>query len=173
MYDIKDVISRMKYILSVDTNKDLAKSLNVSYNTLNTWIKRSRLPQDIILEFANRYNCSLDYLLLGKNIDNNLKNRDNTLFKDDMNIFKYYGNLENIEINNSNSYLLLELDVDILHSGGIYLLEKKGVFTVCRCYFNIFNNSVSIKCSIDIEATIDLIEFKEINRGAIVNISQY
>jgi len=170
MYDIKDVISRMKYILSVDTNKDLAKSLNVSYNTLNTWIKRSRLPQDVILEFSNRYNCSLDYLLLGKNIDNTFKNKDDTLFKDNTNIFKYYGKIDNFEIDNRNSYLLLELDADKLHSGGIYLLEKNGVFTVCRCYFNIFNNSVSIKCSIDIEATIDLREFKEINRGAIVNI---
>ena len=67
MYLIKDVILKMKKIAGVDSNIELSKYLNISYNTLNTWIKRGKLPQETILSFCEQNNCSLDYLLLNKN----------------------------------------------------------------------------------------------------------
>ena len=87
LYNIKEVIEKMKQIANIDSNVQLAKIFNVSYNTLNTWIKREKFPQEILIEFVKKYNCSLDYLVLNKKtpIDTSSSTEPES------NIFQYFG----------------------------------------------------------------------------------
>ncbi len=70
MDSIDNILKRLKEFFKVEKNIELAKALNISYNTLNTWLKRKRIPQDFLVNLAIKYNLSLDWLLLGKESQN-------------------------------------------------------------------------------------------------------
>jgi hypothetical protein len=170
MYDIKDVINKMKLIANIDSNANLARLLDISYNTLNTWLKRHKFPQEILIAFCKEYNCSLDYLLLNKDTKVNLFNQDNNTanYPKNADNFTYYGNISNIpELNTPTT---LTLDKEKLHSNSYYLLFKENIYTVALCKFDIFNNTVSI--TIDSNTNILPLEiFNTINKGLIINYS--
>jgi hypothetical protein len=172
MYDIKKVINKMKQIANIDSNASLARLLNISYNTLNTWIKRHKLPQEVILSFCKKYNCSLDYLLLEDNnnptlfINNTIKNNNET---SEIYSFIYYGDIKNEQ--NFNKPLELTINTTLMHSNSYYLLNKENIYLVAKCSFDIFDNIVYIENE-NITHKISLDNFKEINRGLITNIAQ-
>ena len=64
MYDIKRVIDKIKQIANLKSNADLARLLNISYNTLNTWIKRNSIPFNVITCVSQEFNISLNWLFL-------------------------------------------------------------------------------------------------------------
>lgn len=66
MDSAKLIIKRMCEVAKIANNKDLSDFLEVSYNTLNTWIKRDSIPMDKISEFVQKRQLSYDWLLTGK-----------------------------------------------------------------------------------------------------------
>ena len=177
MYDIKEVINKMKQIANIDSNASLARKLNISYNTLNTWIKRHKLPQEVILSFCKEYNCSLDYLLLEDNTNPTLfnSNQKDSIEKKNSNEtseiynFIYYGSIDNEQ--SFNKPLNLTINTTLIHSNSYYLLNKENIYLVAKCSFDIFDNIVYIENE-NITHKISLDNFKEINRGLITNITQ-
>lgn len=66
MDSAKLIIKRMCEVAKIANNKDLSDFLEVSYNTLNTWIKRDSIPMDKISEFVQKRQLSYDWFLTGK-----------------------------------------------------------------------------------------------------------
>ena len=62
MYDIKNVINNLKIISKSKNNTELAKKMEVGYDTLKAWIKRNTIGSsfDIIYKFCENNNYSLD-----------------------------------------------------------------------------------------------------------------
>ena len=55
------------------TQRDLAQNINESYNTLQSWINRDRLPNaEQAVKIAEALNTSVEFLVTGKS--NNRKN---------------------------------------------------------------------------------------------------
>ena len=49
------------------TQRDLAEKINESYNTLQSWINRDRLPNaEQAVKIANSLNTSVEFLVTGK-----------------------------------------------------------------------------------------------------------
>ena len=175
MYNIKNVINKMKQIAKIDSNASLARLLNISYNTLNTWIKRGKLPQEVIFSFCKEYECSLDYLLLENNnhdnfsilsseTPNNINNTNDDIYK-----FDYYGYIDDNQENSFNGYLELTINKKLMHSNSYYLLHKNSIFTIGLCRFDIFDNNVYIKLN-NIEHIVSLDNFNKLNKGLIIKI---
>jgi len=180
MYDVKDLIEKMKLAANINTNTDLAKELNVSYNTLNTWLKRKKLPQEVILNFANRYNISLDYLLLNKKLHEDSRNslfstmpdensENNTPATNDKRLisFTFYGEYEPLNIKPGN---ILELDSTLLHSNGHYLLKYDDIFFIAKVVLNIYTNRATVITSDNSQNYIDINSFKAHKIGIITDI---
>ena len=54
------------------TQKELAEKIGISYNTLQSWITKDRLPDaEQALKIAKQLNTSIEYLVTGKNEDKN------------------------------------------------------------------------------------------------------
>lgn len=64
MYDVKNVINNLKIISESKNNTELAKKMEVGYDTLKAWIKRNTIGSsfDIIYKFCENNNYSLDEL---------------------------------------------------------------------------------------------------------------
>ena len=75
MNNAKEIIARIKELKSLPTNTAVAQYLGVSYNTLNTWLKRKKIPDSIIKKVVQDEQISYDWLLENKkdghNEDNN------------------------------------------------------------------------------------------------------
>jgi len=169
LYDIKELIDKMRYLSNADSNVKLANFLNVSYNTLNTWIKRGKLPQDILIEFAKKHNCSLDYLVLNKEEQNTLSSNKTTLLNNTEllinNIFTYYGSFFALNINNGAKLIL---DTDTLHSNAYYLLKKDNIYFIAKVNLNIFTNRATIILN-DYIKELPIEEFNLLKQGLIVS----
>ena len=49
------------------TQKELAESINISYNTLQSWITKDRLPDaENAVKIADKLNTTVEYLVTGK-----------------------------------------------------------------------------------------------------------
>jgi len=66
MNQIKNILERLKIYFKANNNKELAKKIGVNYQTLNTWIKRNKIPYELLHEIGQNENISLDWLLTGK-----------------------------------------------------------------------------------------------------------
>ena len=165
MYNIKDIINRMKKVANIESNAALARELNVSYNTLNTWIKRNKFPQEILISFVKKYSTSLDYLIFGCNEqETNCLSKTNE-FKEN-NEYIYYGEFEPLNINRASK---LVLDSTLFHSGAFYLLLQKSVYYIAKVYFNPFESTATIKTPY-FNTTIKQEEFLKYNLGLIKDI---
>jgi hypothetical protein len=59
----KEFFSRLRLMLNVKNNIELASTLDVQYPTLNAWIKRNSIPFETILKNPNFDHISIDWLL--------------------------------------------------------------------------------------------------------------
>lgn len=66
MNNAKEIIARIKELKSLPTNTAVAQYLGVSYNTLNTWLKRKKIPDSIIKKVVQDEQISYDWLLENK-----------------------------------------------------------------------------------------------------------
>lgn len=61
----KNVKDELEYNLM--TQKELAESINISYNTLQSWITKDRLPDaEKAVNIAKKLNTTVEYLVTGK-----------------------------------------------------------------------------------------------------------
>ena len=70
------------------TQKDLAASINISYNTLQSWITKDRLPDaENAVKIARKLNTTVEYLVTGKktNITKEESRKAITKLKKEMN----------------------------------------------------------------------------------------
>jgi len=165
MYNIKDVIDKMKKILNINSNIELANYLKVSYNTLNTWIKRGKIPQETIYDFCQKQNCSFDYLLTNKNEPTLIPKDD---YKENNNseiTFKYYAFYNDFDIPYGAT---LYLSPTLTISNGIYLLKDKNIYLLAKCKIDIFNDKVTIIEKEKTISTIDLSKFNNIKKGLLI-----
>ena len=176
MYNVKELIEKMKHAAGIKTNTDLAKELEISYNTLNTWLKREKLPQETIYNFATKYNCSLDYLLLATNSP---INADTSLFSTNMTLntkttgtednsiskFTYYGEYDPLNIKPGDT---IELNSTLLHSNGHYLLKYDNIYFIAKVSLNIFTNIATISLD-NQQNSIEISTFLTHNIGIIRN----
>jgi len=65
MNNVSSILIRMKQVLSVKNDKELSKSLDIKYGTIDGWKTRDSIPQKRLKEFADSYNISLNWLLSG------------------------------------------------------------------------------------------------------------
>ena len=69
----KNVKNELEYNLI--TQKELAAKLGISYNTLQSWITKDRLPDaEQALKIAKELNTSIEYLVTGKVEHQEIKN---------------------------------------------------------------------------------------------------
>ena len=165
LYDIKELIEKMKHLSNTSTNIALAKLLDISYNTLNTWIKRGKIPQEVLLEFCTRYNCSLDYLLLGKVSEPptlfSESSNSTTRGDDNKSTIKFFGSYSPLSIEPGDT---LSINKEAKYSPAFYLLLKDSIYFISKVNINPFLNSATLE---DYKVQISLNEFDDINLGLI------
>jgi len=64
------VLERLMVYFEVNNLKDLSKKLKVKYPTLSTWIRRDKIPYELLINLAIQKNISLDWLLIGSKSNN-------------------------------------------------------------------------------------------------------
>ena len=176
MYLAKDVINKMKQLANLNSNVDLANNLGISYNTLNTWIKRGKLPQETIFSFCKDNNCSLDYLLLDKEPNlfeeqqkdyknNQLKTSQITDIKEDE--FIYYANFEELNISYGSK---IKLHPTLRISNGYYLLKKDSIYFIAKCKFDLLSRNTTLFIE-NIQYQLTYEEFELINLGLIIDFN--
>lgn len=63
----RNVKNELEYNLI--TQKELAAAIRISYNTLQSWITKDRLPDaEQAFRIAQKLNTNIEYLVTGKNI---------------------------------------------------------------------------------------------------------
>lgn len=61
---IQNIITKLKLISNKSTDKELSKILHVDGSTLSSWKHQSKqIPIDYLIDFCDRYDVSLDYIL--------------------------------------------------------------------------------------------------------------
>ena len=114
MYNVKNIIDKLILHSNSKNNKELAEKIGISYNTLNTWLKRGVISIDPIFNYVKENNLSLDFLF---DIDTNIveytiKGRILQKVKEDEKLFIYklkelLGSDANISIEWSNELPIL------------------------------------------------------------------
>ena len=66
MNHIKNVLERLRIYFKAKNNRELAEKMGINYQTLNTWIKRNKIPYELLHEIGQNENISIDWLLTGK-----------------------------------------------------------------------------------------------------------
>ncbi len=59
------IIERLMKYFNVSQSKDLSDLLNVNYATFSTWIRREKIPYELLIELSIKKGISLDWLLVG------------------------------------------------------------------------------------------------------------
>ena len=70
--EIRLIVDRLKKVLGVSRDDEVAKALGMSPQSLNGYKDRRKIPYDKILEFCENENVSLDHVILGKGQVSNL-----------------------------------------------------------------------------------------------------
>ncbi|SLM27837.1 putative Bacteriophage CI repressor helix-turn-helix domain protein [Desulfamplus magnetovallimortis] len=64
--DANKIIQRLKQVVNVKTNFELAEILEIKPNTISSWKKRGNLDLNKIISLCEYYKVSVDWLLYGK-----------------------------------------------------------------------------------------------------------
>jgi phage repressor protein C with HTH and peptisase S24 domain len=63
---VRDIVDRMKSVVGVSKDVDLADHLGGARSSLSVWKKRGSIPLDECMRIATEQNVSLDWLILGR-----------------------------------------------------------------------------------------------------------
>ena len=66
MYDLKEILERLKSHFKCRNFKELSNVIGVKYQTLTTWLQRNKIPFELLHKIAQNENLSFDWLLTGK-----------------------------------------------------------------------------------------------------------
>ncbi len=67
--NFSDIIEKLMKFFDVANTKDLSARLEVNYATFSTWIRRDKIPYELLITLCLKQNISLDWLLLDLNHD--------------------------------------------------------------------------------------------------------
>lgn len=67
-YSFEIIINRLKNVLGVEKDSDLARKLGVQPNKFGTWKTRNFLPIELIAELCDKNNISINFILYGKGL---------------------------------------------------------------------------------------------------------
>lgn len=59
------ILERIRIVFCIQSDSDLAKTLNVAKTTISTWRQRDSTPYSLCVQIAKDKNISLDWLLTG------------------------------------------------------------------------------------------------------------
>ncbi|TWO18736.1 LexA family transcriptional regulator [Campylobacter hyointestinalis] len=62
MRKIDPILNKLRELTDSDTDKEMCKILNINYATLDTWKTLDSIPSKRLIEFAERFDISLDTL---------------------------------------------------------------------------------------------------------------
>ncbi|UYF42555.1 helix-turn-helix domain-containing protein [Aliarcobacter cryaerophilus] len=63
MKNIDFLLNKLRYVTDTKTDKELCKTLNINYSTLDTWKNNDNIPKKRLLEFSQKLNIPLNDLL--------------------------------------------------------------------------------------------------------------
>ena len=66
MLVFESILERMKQVLDVKSDRQVALSIDVAPDNLNRWKKRNSIPIEKLTEFAMEHGLDMDWLLLGR-----------------------------------------------------------------------------------------------------------
>ena len=72
MPEIRKIVDRLKKVLGVSRDDEVASALGMSPQSLNGYKDRRKIPFEKILEFCIKEDVSLDHVILGKGQVSNL-----------------------------------------------------------------------------------------------------
>lgn len=64
--NVESILERMKSIIQVKTDKDLAGYLFVKTTTFSNWKKNNSIPLEVLISFLNKHSLSMDWLMFGR-----------------------------------------------------------------------------------------------------------
>ena len=144
----------MKQAIDATSNIELANYLQVSYNTLNTWMKRGKIPQEILFDFCSKNNLSCDELISNKTPSTSKYYE-----------LIYYGSYKELNINFKAK---LQLTKEKLFNNAYYLLKKEDIFFIAKVSFNPFYKECQIELNEE-NFKLSLEEFNTLNQGLIIS----
>ena len=56
MKNIDFLLNKLRYVTDTKTDKELCKTLNINYSTLDTWKNNDNIPKKRLLEFSQKLN---------------------------------------------------------------------------------------------------------------------
>lgn len=63
------IFERMKSVINARTDKELREELGAYQSTFSNWKNRNSLPLDVATDFAQKHSVDLNWLLLGRNVE--------------------------------------------------------------------------------------------------------
>ena len=163
---VKDRV-KLKLIQMNCSVRQIAINCNISTYAFNNLMRdKARLPRgDTLLKIASALNCSVDWLLTGKEFltTKNDKNNDNIItiklvdenkyLYFDKNIINYNDNANLLIIKNQhnnmapefkkNSYLIV--DTNIININGMYVIKNGNDYIVKKCQF--IKEKIRLSCN--------------------------
>lgn len=66
--DVGAILERLHRVAGVENDNQLARAEGVAQTTVSTWRAKERVPYELCVSMARKYQVSLDWLLLGKSV---------------------------------------------------------------------------------------------------------
>ncbi len=79
MKNLNDILNRLKEVLEIKTDTELAEKLDLSGGVISNWKARNKIPYSEIFSICENYNFDINYVFYGKKNDNF---EENTNFKE-------------------------------------------------------------------------------------------
>lgn len=119
MKNIDFLLNKLRYVTDTKTDKELCKTLNISYSTMDTWKNNDKIPEKRLLEFSQKLNIpfeDLNYKGINENQSQQIKEICNTseIIETDEATFSLY----------KEAYLKAK-ESDDIKGFRIYLMEYK------------------------------------------------
>ncbi len=62
----KEIVDRLLLLHKEKNVKSLSNAIDISYNTMNGWIKKNNIPMEFLYKVSKKFNTNLDWLLTGQ-----------------------------------------------------------------------------------------------------------
>ncbi|EJP75792.1 MULTISPECIES: helix-turn-helix domain-containing protein [Campylobacter] len=79
MTEAEEVLSKIRLLLGVKTDRELGKILEIPYGTLDGWKAKGSIPKKRFSEFSKKLGVDMDILVNGNNNGIVLKGDNNTI----------------------------------------------------------------------------------------------
>ena len=110
MQNIKEVISRIKEVLGVEKQKEIAEKLGVSPSAIDNWHRRKKIPEKSLLKISQMTDTTIDWLLTGKGRKELIKSHEALMLLDEE---KYFYSFDILRLNASAGHGIEHFDIEV------------------------------------------------------------